>query len=115
MAHRQQVITWHGDAEIARPRHNRRIAPPHQQRHHGTDGPGDAHRIVQQIIQRLIAAAFGVPGQSFEQRLGQLPWNVKLRDDGSEGENVRVEAEAVETDGFEAGTFEADARAWRPD
>ena len=48
---------------------------PHQQGHHHADGRRDARGVTLQILQRLIAAAFGVPAESFEQRFGHGAWN----------------------------------------
>jgi hypothetical protein len=62
----------HGDAEVAGAgQRSRRVAHPHQQRHHRADGAGHAHGVGVQVSSGLVAAALGVPGEAFDQRLGQ--------------------------------------------
>ena len=72
----RDVGELHRDAEIAGARHQRRrVAHAHQQRHHRADRAGDARGIVVQLRKRLVAAAFRIPGEAFEQRFGQRARN----------------------------------------
>ena len=60
----------HRDPEIAGAGERLRRSHAHHQRHHHADCACDARRVVEKVLDRFVASAFGVPGKPFEQRLG---------------------------------------------
>ena len=75
----------HRDTEIAGAGQRVGVADAHQHRHHRTDGGGDAGGIVDDARQRLVACFHRVPGEPFEERVGQRLRHLEAVDHGGEG------------------------------
>ena len=81
----RDVGELHGDPQVTGARDGIRIAHLHDERHHGAHGAGNAHRIGVKLIEGLVAAAAGIPGEALDQRLGDFARDGKARGDIREG------------------------------
>jgi hypothetical protein len=75
----------HRHAEVTGPGQRVGVAYFHQHAHHRTHGGGDARGIGPQVRQAGIAPFHPVPGESFQQRLGQRARHVAGLDQGGHG------------------------------
>ena len=71
----------HRNAEIAGARQRQPVTHAHHQRHHHADRARDAHCIGLQFLKTLVAAAFRIPGEAFEQRFRRRARNGVMAQD----------------------------------
>ncbi len=79
------VRQLHRDPQVACAGERVRIAYPHQHAHHRADRRGDTCGIGEDVRQRLVAPPARVPGETFQQSLGQRPRHRMFLDHAREG------------------------------